>query len=118
MIPLKKAEEPKPRPPSSSSSASSNSTKDTIPLSFFTKSLDDMREQFVRHHEILIQKQQETRKKLVNLTALRTVVRNQSEEIRKLSSPPSYRVPSIVQRVRSRSPLRRPRRPANNRARK
>jgi hypothetical protein len=75
MIPLKKAEEPKPRPPSSSSSASSNSTKDTIPLSFFTKSLDDMREQFVRHHEILIQKQQETRKKLVNLTALRTVVR-------------------------------------------
>jgi cytoskeletal protein RodZ len=36
MIPLKKAEQPKPRPPSSSSSssssASSNSTKDIIPL--------------------------------------------------------------------------------------
>jgi hypothetical protein len=59
MIPLKKAEEPKPWSPSSSSSASSNSTKDIIPLSFFTKSLEDMREQFVRQHEILIQEQQE-----------------------------------------------------------
>lgn len=125
MIPLKKAEEPKPKPPSSSSltslSASSNYTKDIIPLSIFTKSLDDMREQFVRHHDILIQEQQETRKELVNLSAqvtgLRSVVRNQSEEIKKLSSPPSYRVPSRVQCVRSRSPMRRHRRPANDRAR-
>jgi hypothetical protein len=68
MIPLKK-EEPKPKPPtSSSSSASSTSTKDIIPLSFFTKSLDEMKELFIRHHERLIKEQQETRKELVNLT--------------------------------------------------
>jgi hypothetical protein len=119
MIPLKK-EEPKPKPPtSSSSSASSTSTKDIIPLSFFTKSLDEMKELFIRHHESLIKEQQETRKELVNLTTqvtgLRSVVRKQADEIQKLSSPPSYRVPSRVHRVRSRSPMRGP---ANNRARK
>jgi hypothetical protein len=46
----------------------------------------------------LIKEQQETRKELVNLTAqvtgLRSVVRKQADEIQKLSSPPSYRVPS------------------------
>ena len=81
-----------------------------------------MKELFIRHHESLIKEQQETRKELVNLTTqvtgLRSVVRKQADEIQKLSSPPSYRVPSRVQRVRSRSPMRRPRGPANNRARK
>lgn len=81
-----------------------------------------MRELFIRYHESLIKEQQETRKELVNLTVqvtgLRSVVTKQADEIQKLSSPPSYRVPSTVQHVRSRSPMRRPRRPANNRARK
>ena len=81
-----------------------------------------MKELIIKHHENLIKEQQETRKELVNLTAqvtgLRSVVRKQADEIQKLSSPPSHRVPSRVQRARSRSPMRRPRGPFNNRARK
>ena len=81
-----------------------------------------MKELFIRHYESLIKEQQETRKELVNLTTqvtgLRSVVRKQADEIQKLSSPPSNRVLSRVQRVISRSPMRRPRGPFNNRARK
>ena len=55
---------------------------------------------------------------MAQVTGLCSVVRKQADEIQKRLSPPFYRVQSRVQRVRSRSPMRRPREPANNRARK
>jgi hypothetical protein len=62
-------------------------SKDIIPLSFFTKSLDEMKELIIKHHENWIKEQQETRKELVNLTAqvtgLRSVVRKQTNQPKK-----------------------------------
>jgi len=93
-----------------SSTASTSSCHTSIPFKLFTDALDEVKNMMVNQTKDFSKHMTEMNKVIDRLTSqvtgLRSVVRDQAEEIRRLSSPPSFRVPSAINRARSRTPLR------------
>ena len=93
-----------------SSTASTSSCHTSIPFKLFTDALDEVKNMMANQTKDFSKQKTEMNNVIDRLTSqvtgLRSVVRDQAGEIRRVSSPPSFRVPSAINRARSRTPLR------------